>query len=77
MTNSGDGPFWCPYCEAIIVLDGEIATKEADAYWHTYDHQDVAPYAFQVFEEFTQLSTVETEQKPDDGPGLGTVDGGP
>jgi hypothetical protein len=55
-------PWWCPWCEAIIVKEGEIVTDESDAYWHAYDHRDKGPHAVTVMEAFEVLDTVETEQ---------------
>lgn len=55
-------PWWCPWCEAIIVKDGEIVTDAADAYWHAYDHRDKGPYAGTVMDGFEVLDTVKTEQ---------------
>lgn len=55
-------PFWCPWCEAIIMIDGELATEEGQIYWHAYDHRDKGPYAATVMEAFERVETVETEQ---------------
>ena len=60
--ESVSGPWWCPWCEAVIVKDGEIVTSDADAYWHAYDHCDKGPYAGVVMDAFEVLETVETEQ---------------
>lgn len=68
MTQSADtepetvAPWWCPWCEAVIVIEGELVTDESDAYWHAYDHRDKGPYAVIVMEAFEQLDTVETDQ---------------
>ena len=56
-----DAPWWCPWCEAVIVIDGEAVTDEADTYWHAYDHRDKGPYAVTVMEAFEVLDTVETD----------------
>ncbi|RDZ39389.1 hypothetical protein C5B91_20035 [Haloferax sp. Atlit-10N] len=55
-------PFWCPWCEAVITLDGEPATEWAEAYWHSYDHQDKGLYAVVVTDQFQRVETIETEQ---------------
>jgi len=60
--NHEKAPYWCPYCKAVIMVDGEICTEEQQAYWHTYDHMDVAPYAMLVLEDFEVLDVVETNQ---------------
>lgn len=56
------GPYWCPYCEAVILLDGEPATTQAEAYWHAYDHKDIAPYAHDVAQAFEKAQTVDAGQ---------------
>lgn len=56
-----DRPYYCPWCEAVIVVDGEIATSEADAYWHAYDHRDKGPYAVAVTEAFEPLDVTLAE----------------
>jgi hypothetical protein len=61
-TEQPDAPWYCPWCEAVIVIDGEIVTGESDAYWHAYDHREKGPYAVTVMEAFEVLDTVETEQ---------------
>ena len=57
-----NAPWWCPWCEAIIIKDGEVVTDAADAYWHSYNHRDKGPYAGEVMDAFEVLPTVETEQ---------------
>ncbi|WP_135302615.1 ASCH domain-containing protein [Haloarcula amylovorans] len=57
-----DPPWYCPWCEAVITLDGEVVTSEGGAYWHAYDHRDKGSYAVTVMEAFEVLDTVETEQ---------------
>ena len=56
------GPWYCHWCDSVITLGGELVTEEADAYWHAYDHQDCAPYAFEVMERFEQLDTVAADE---------------
>jgi len=55
-------PFYCPWCEALIVIEGELVTSEADVYWHAYDHREKGKHAAVVMEAFERLDTVETEQ---------------
>ena len=66
MTDAEDtpgGPFWCPWCEAVITLDGEPVTEGKDAYWHTYDHRDKASDAVVVLDEFLRLNTVTADEQ--------------
>lgn len=60
--STPDAPYYCPWCEAVIAIEGEVVTRRADAYWHTYDHMDKAPDAMLVLEEFERLDIEETEQ---------------
>ncbi|NHN40504.1 hypothetical protein G9C85_02480 [Halorubellus sp. JP-L1] len=60
--ESVDGPLWCPWCKAVIAIDGELVTSEGGAYWHAYDHRDKGSHAVTVMEAFEVLDTVETEQ---------------
>jgi len=66
--NGNGGPYWCPWCEAVITVKGQIATSEGEAYWHTYDHMDKGPYSGDVLEAFEPLPTVEASDNiPDPG----------
>lgn len=67
--DSIDGPYWCTWCEAVIVIDGEFATEEAEAYWHAYDHMAKGPTAVEVMDGFEHLDVVETEQHKMEPPG--------
>lgn len=69
-----DGPFWCPWCKAVITLDGEPVTEESGAYWHAYEHRDKGPYAVTVMEAFERLDTVAADPHRDMTP-TGTDDG--
>lgn len=60
--NEVSGPWYCPWCEAVLTINGEIVTDEANAYWHAYDHRDKGPYAHVVMEAFDVLDTVSTSQ---------------
>lgn len=62
MSEVIEAPYYCPWCEALIAIDGELATTEADAYWHAYDHRDKGPYAVTVMEAFERPDVVETDQ---------------
>jgi hypothetical protein len=60
---TGEWVWFCPFCE--VAFD-----SEDDAYIHTYQHQDKAPYAYVVLDEcFQKIPLVEPRAAADGGDG--------